>query len=40
MRQRTRWRWHPDGTSDPSGSSQSNRGFTGHEYLADVGLTR
>jgi RHS repeat-associated protein len=33
-------RRHPDGTPDPSGSisSQSSRGFTGHEHLADVGL--
>ena len=33
-------RRHPDGTPDPSGSvaSQSSRGFTGHEHLAEVGL--
>jgi hypothetical protein len=33
-------RQHPDGTPDPSGSiaSQSSRGFTGHEHLAEVGL--
>jgi hypothetical protein len=32
-------RRHPDGTPDPSGSiaSQSSRGFTGHEHLAEVG---
>jgi RHS repeat-associated protein len=33
-------RRHPDGTPDPAGSiaSQSTRGFTGHEHLAEVGL--
>jgi RHS repeat-associated protein len=33
-------RRQPDGTPDPSGSisSQSSRGFTGHEHLAEVGL--
>jgi hypothetical protein len=33
-------RRHPDGTPEPSGSisSQSSRGFTGHEHLAEVGL--
>ena len=33
-------RRHPDGTPDPSGSiqSESTRGFTGHEHLAEVGL--
>jgi RHS repeat-associated protein len=33
-------RRHPDGSPDPSGSisSQSSRGFTGHEHLAEVGL--
>ena len=33
-------RRYPDGTDDPTGSitSQTTRGFTGHEELADVGL--
>jgi RHS repeat-associated protein len=33
-------RCHPDGTPDPAGaiSSQSSRGFTGHEHLNEVGL--
>ncbi|MDX5365615.1 MAG: hypothetical protein LPK88_04235 [Alphaproteobacteria bacterium] len=33
-------RRHPDGTDDPSGSitSQTTRGFTGHEMIDEVGL--
>jgi hypothetical protein len=33
-------RRHPDGTPDPAGAiqSESTRGFTGHEHLAEVGL--